>query len=85
MAVRVVFGDQLAGEADALVKAHQMRRSVDMDAIARAFQHRARIGADRAFAIGAGDMDDGRHLALGMAELGEQPLERSSTRSMRLG
>ena len=72
---QVVLGDQPAGDADALVKAHEMRRGVDVHAVARAFQHGAQIGADRALAVGAGDMDDRRQFAFGMAELGEQPLD----------
>ena len=65
--------DQPAGEADALVEAHEMRRGVDVDAPARGLQHGAQIGDDRALAVGAGDMDDRRQAALRMAERGEQP------------
>ena len=46
-----------------------------MDLQALRFQHGAREGADRAFAVGAGDMDDGRDFAFGMAELGEETLD----------
>ena len=69
------FGDQRAGKADALVEAHQMRRGIDMHAIARALQHRAQIGADRTFAVGARDMDDRRQFFLRMAERRQQALD----------
>ena len=50
-------------EPEALVEAHQMRRGVDMDALARRLQHRAHEGDGRALAVGAGDVDDRRQLA----------------------
>ena len=69
---RLLF-DQLAGKPDALMEAHQMGRGVDMNAISRRLQHGAQIGDDRALAVGAGDMDDGRQAALRMAQALEQP------------
>jgi hypothetical protein len=42
---------------DALVKAHQMRRGVDLDPLSRRLQHGAQEGERRALAVGAGDMD----------------------------
>ena len=44
-----------------------------MNAFAGRLQHCARKGDGRAFAVGAGDMDDRRQLALGMIE----PLEQA--------
>ncbi len=68
-----LFRDQFAGKTNALTKLHQMRRRIDMDLETLRLQHGAREGADRALAIGAGDMDDGRQFLFGMAEIGEQP------------
>ncbi len=65
-------GDELAGEPDALVEAHQMRRGVDVHAPAGRLADRAQEGAGAALAVGAGDMDHRRQAPLGMAELGEQ-------------
>ena len=61
--------DQPTGKAKALVEAHQMRRRIDMHALAVRFEHRAHEGDHRTFAVGAGDMDHRRQLALGVAEL----------------
>ena len=58
-------------QAEALVEAHQIGRGVDVHAQAGGLQHRAQEGDGRALAVGAGDMDDRRQLALGMAERGE--------------
>ena len=44
-----------------------------MDAVALRLPAWRAEGADRALAVGAGDMDDRRQLALGIAELGQQP------------
>ena len=49
-----------AGERDALVEAHEMRRGVDVDALAGGLEHRLQVGGDRALAVGAGDVDDRR-------------------------
>ena len=56
----------ICAEAEALVEMHQMRRGVDVHAQAGGFQNRAQERDGRAFAVGAGDMDDRRQLALGM-------------------
>ena len=64
-----------AGQLDALVEAHQMRRGVDVHALAGRLQHRLEEGRRRALAVGAGDVDDGRQAAFGIAELGEQRLD----------
>ena len=63
---------RLRAEPEALVEAHQMRRGVDVHALAGRFQDRAHEGDGRALAVGAGDMDHRRQFALGMAERGEQ-------------
>ena len=70
-----VFVDQLAGEADALVKAHQMRRDVGVDPVAGGFEAGAQGRDRRALAVGAGDMDDRRQLVLRIAERRQQPLD----------
>ena len=67
-----LLADQRPGQPDALVEAHQMGRDIGMHAIARRLQHRPQIGDDRALAVGAGDMDDGRELELRMAEARKQ-------------
>ena len=61
-------------EPIALVDTHQPGRGENVDAQAGGFEHRAQIGDRRALAIGAGDMDHRRQLALGMVELREQPV-----------
>ena len=58
--VEHVVLDQAAGDANALVEAHQMRRGVDVHAIARSLGHGAQVGDQRALAVGAGDMDHRR-------------------------
>ena len=70
-----VVADQLAGDADALVEAHQMRRGVDMDAIACRLGHGAQIGDQRALAVGAGDMHHRRQLQMRRADVRQQPFD----------
>ena len=85
---QLFVGDQTpppGADAEALVEAHQMRRGVDVHAAAGRLQHRAHEGDGRAFAVGAGDMDDRRHAPLRMAERAEQRHMRSSDRSIRFG
>ena len=77
--------DQPAGEADALVEADEMGRGVDMHRSARRLEDRPQIGQDRALAVGAGDMDRGRRLALGVAERGQQPLDATQRQVDDLG
>jgi hypothetical protein len=72
---QVGFGDRAAGQADALVKAHQVRRGVDLHALAGCLQHGAQEGERRALAVGAGDVDHRRQLFLGVAEACEQALD----------
>ena len=81
-----VFADQLAGHADALVKAHQMRRRLDMHLAAPRLQHGAAEGADRTLAVGAGDMNHRRQFAsAGWPRSASSRRIRSSTRSIFLG
>ena len=70
--VRLAAG---AGELDALVEAHQMRRGVDVHARARGLEHGLEIGRHRALAVGAGDVHARRQAFVGIAELAEQPLD----------
>ena len=73
--VEHVVLDQLAGDADALVEAHEMRRGIDVDAIARGFGHGAQIGNERALAVGAGDMDQRRQFLFRRSKALQQPLD----------
>jgi hypothetical protein len=66
-------GHQRAGDPEALVEAHQVRRGIDVDAAAARLQHRAHEGDGGALAVGAGDVDHRRHALLGVAERIEQP------------
>ena len=70
-----LLGDQLAGEPDALVEAHQVRRGVDVHPVAGGLEPGADHRHRRALAVGAGDVDHRRQRALGVAERGEQPLD----------
>ena len=54
--IEKVVVDQVTGDPDALVEAHQMRRGVDVDAIARRLGHGAHVGDQGTLAVGAGDM-----------------------------
>ena len=60
-------------EPEALVETHEMRRGVDMHAQARRLEDRAHERDGRALAVGAGDMDHRRQLALRMPERSQQP------------
>ncbi len=71
--------DELAREPNALVEAHQMRRRVDMRAHARRLENGAHEGDRRTLAVGAGDMDDGRHFQMRRPKFRKQafdPAER---------
>ena len=56
------------GQPEALVEAHQMRRGVNVHALAGGFQHRAQERDGGSLAIGTGDVDDRRQLPLWMSE-----------------
>ena len=60
---------------DALMKADEVGRCVDMHGIAGGFEHGLEVGGDGALAIGAGDMHDGRQPEMRVAELGKQALD----------
>ncbi len=70
-----LVADQPAGapvrEAKPLVEAHEIGRGIDVNAVAGRLQHRAQEGDGRALAVGAGDVDHRRQLALGMTEAGQ--------------
>ncbi len=61
-------------EPEAFVDPHQVRRGVGVDAQARRFQNRPQVSDRRALAVGAGDVNNRRQLALGMAEPHQQPV-----------
>jgi hypothetical protein len=63
------------GEHNALMKIDQMRRGIDMHALAERLGDGAGKGKERALAVGAGDMHHRRQLILGVAERREQPLD----------
>ena len=63
---------EFAGDTDAFVEAHQVRRSIDVHALPRRLGHRAHEGTGAALAIGAGDMDHRRQSALRVIELLQQ-------------
>ena len=74
------------GELDALVKAHEVRRGVDVHALAGGLQHRLQEGDRRALAVGARDMDDRRQALLAdVPSLASSPSMRPSDRSIRRG
>src|SRR5262249_19555929 len=60
---------------DALIETDEMRRGVDMAAIARRLERGARERHDRALAVGARHMDDRRQLPLRVAEGLQKPLD----------
>ena len=63
-----------AAEPKAFVDPHQIGRGIGVDAQARGFQDRPQIGDGRALAVGAGDMNHRRQLALGMIQPLQQPM-----------
>lgn len=67
-----VVVDQVAGDADSFVEADEMRAGIDMRGEAGGLDRGAEKGAGRAFAVGAGDMEDRWQAVLRVAETGEQ-------------
>jgi hypothetical protein len=69
-----IIADQAAAawlrEAVTLVEPHQIGRGVNVHALFRGFEDRARKRDGRALAVGPGHMDQRRQTALGMAERG---------------
>ncbi len=73
-----------AGEHDALMEIDEMRRGIDMHALAQRFGDGAGKGEEGALAVGAGDMHHRRQLVLWVAESGEQPLDAPERQVDRL-
>ena len=65
----------MAGEANALMEAYEMRLGVGMDAIAAGFETGAQRRDRRPLAVGARDMNRGRQPGLRVTERGEQALD----------
>ncbi len=59
-------------ERDPLVEADKMRRRIDMHAPPRRLEHGLEICGGRPFAVGSGNVDDGRQMVLRVAELCQQ-------------
>ena len=74
--------DQLAGEADALVEADQMRAGVDVGLEAGRLDRRAQEGAGRALAVGPGDMEDRRQRAARDCRAGRAARRSAPARAM---
>ena len=76
---QLVLGDRRravrAGQHDALVEMDEMGRGVDVHAFAERLGDGAGEGEERAFAVGAGDMQHRGKLVLRVAETAEQPLD----------
>ena len=60
---------------NALVKMHQMRRCIDMNTQASAFQNGAHEGDGGSLAVGACHMDGGRKPSMGIAKAHEKSLD----------
>jgi hypothetical protein len=71
-----LVGDQLTGNADALVVTHEMRLDRRVDRLAVRFEHRPQVGAGRSLAVGPGDMEHRRQPRLRIAEPREQRADR---------
>src|SRR5437879_4534907 len=67
--------DQLPGQADALVKPHEMRRGVDMDAVSGGFEAGAQGRDRRTLAVGPGEVDRRRQSVVRIAERAKQALD----------
>ncbi len=67
------FGNRFTAQNNPFVKARQMRRVISMDAVALRFQYGAQHGRGRAFAIGAGNMDNGGTFILRMVKRRQEP------------
>ena len=73
------IADQAAGQPDALIEPHQMRRGIDMDFEACGLGHGAQEGDGGALAVGPRHMDHGRQSPLRVPERraqGGHPLQR---------
>ncbi len=67
------FGNRLTAQNNTLVKAGEMRRVISVHAVALRLQYGAQHGGSRAFAIGAGNMNDGGTFILRMVERCQEP------------
>ena len=67
------FGNRLTAQNNTLVKAGEMRRVISVHTVALRLQYGAQHGGGRAFAIGAGNMNDGGAFILRMVERGQEP------------
>ena len=74
---RVRYQDAAAvtTDTDSLVEVDQMRRGVDVHALAGSFQHRAHEGDGRSLAVGPGDVDHRRQARFRMAKTCKKPLD----------
>jgi hypothetical protein len=72
-------------DADALVKADQVRRRVGVHALAGRLERAADVLRHRAFAIGAGDVHHRRQALLWIAELVQEPLDALQRKVNSLG
>ncbi len=75
----------IVAETKPLVDADKIGRGIDMHALARRLEDRAHEGDGRAFAVGAGDVDDRRQAPLRMIERGEKPLDAIERKIDALG
>ena len=69
-------GHQLAGEADTLVVADEVRLGRGVDRQPLRFQHGAQVGAGAALAVGAGNVEGRRDGALRVAQPGQGRADR---------
>src|SRR5262249_22706982 len=71
--------DELAAavlpDAKALVEANEIGRRVNVHTLARRFEDRPHEGDGRAFAVGAGDVNERRQPPFRMIERGKKPLD----------
>ena len=74
-----------AGKHDALMEVDEMRRGVDMHALAQRLRHGADEGDQRALAVGAGDMNHRRQARSGWPRAASSRSMRPSDRSMDCG
>src|SRR5690606_7694285 len=69
----------------ALVPADQMRRGMDMDAVARLLQQGTGKGCGGSLSVGARDMNDRRKPALGIAQAIQKPRYAAQRQIVALG
>ncbi len=64
--------DELAGDPNPFIEAHEMRTRVDVRGHSGGLCRRSQECTDRAFAVGAGDVNDGRQIVLRITEAVEK-------------